>query len=60
MLSYSHLMRAYEVADYRAFATSAMREATNGNEIVKQIKEIAGIELEIIDGKKEAEIIFQI
>ena len=51
------LMKAYEVENYKAFATSAMREASNGQEIADRIRLNTGINIEIIDGKKEASII---
>ena len=56
--AYKHLMDVYEVVDYRACATSAMREAENRKEILDEIKEETGIKLEIIDGDEEAELIF--
>lgn len=56
--AYKHLLEAHEVVDYRGCATSAMREAKNGDEIIHQIKEETGINIEIIDGKEEAEIIY--
>ena len=37
MKSYRHLMKIYDVADYRACATSAMRDAVNGKDIIKMI-----------------------
>lgn len=58
MIAFKHLMAAYQPLDYLACATSAMREAKNGDGVVKAIKEQSGIELSIIDGKKEADIIF--
>jgi exopolyphosphatase/guanosine-5'-triphosphate,3'-diphosphate pyrophosphatase len=58
MIAFKHLMLVHDVTDYRACATSAMREAANGNELVNQIKKQAGINIEIIDGKTEAEIIY--
>jgi exopolyphosphatase/guanosine-5'-triphosphate,3'-diphosphate pyrophosphatase len=48
----------YEVEAIRACATSAMREARNGLEIQQKIKEDTGVDIEIIDGDEEAEIIF--
>jgi len=45
------------VQNYRACATSAMREANNGNEVINLIAEKAGIRVEVIDGKQEAAII---
>lgn len=57
MKAFKHLMMVNEVERYMACATSAMREAGNGDEVVRLIKEQSGIEIEIIDGKKEATII---
>lgn len=59
MLSFAHLMRTFNVKDYRACATSAMREATNGAEVVEYIKEQSGIDIEIITGIEEAKTIFE-
>lgn len=38
MKSYSNLMKIYDVQDYRACATSAMRDARNGKDIIKRIE----------------------
>ena len=57
MTAYNLLMKVHKVQSYKAFATSAMREAYNGNEVVEIIKNKADINIEIIDGKKEAAII---
>jgi exopolyphosphatase/guanosine-5'-triphosphate,3'-diphosphate pyrophosphatase len=58
MHAFRGLMDVYKVGDYRAYATSAMREAKNGEAVVKQIREEANINLEIIHGQKEAKIIY--
>ncbi len=42
-----------------AFATSAIREANNGGEFVERIKKQFDITIEIIDGNREAELIFK-
>lgn len=57
MKAYFHLMRVHGVEKYMGCATSAMREASNGEEVASLIREQAGINIEIIDGKKEAAII---
>ena len=57
MKAFSLLMKVHKVEQYKAFATSAMREAYNGREVVEIIKKKADIKIEIIDGKKEAAII---
>ena len=58
MHAFRNLMDVYKVVDYRACATSAMREAKNGAEVVKRIKEEAAVDLEIIHGEVEAKIIY--
>ncbi|KPM30539.1 Ppx/GppA-like phosphatase [Croceitalea dokdonensis DOKDO 023] len=57
MSAFKHLIDLYEVQDYYAVATSAMREASNGELIQKQIKEEVGLNIHIINGKKEARIL---
>jgi exopolyphosphatase / guanosine-5'-triphosphate,3'-diphosphate pyrophosphatase len=57
MKAFSLLMKVNKVEKYKACATSAMREANNGAEIVQLIKKKTDIKIEIIDGKKEASII---
>ena len=57
MKAYSSLMEIYEVTAWRACATSAMRDAENGAELVEKIYEKTGIKIEIIDGKEEARLI---
>ena len=57
MTAFKLLMKSYDVEKYMACATSAMREATNGATVVAQIKEQCKVDIEIIDGKKEAAII---
>jgi exopolyphosphatase/guanosine-5'-triphosphate,3'-diphosphate pyrophosphatase len=57
MKAYKLLMKVHKVEHYKACATSAMREADNNREIVEIIQRDADIEIDIIDGKKEASII---
>ncbi len=58
MQAFKLLMEVHGVEDYKACATSAMREASNGKFVVDKIVESTGIKIDIIDGKKEAAIIF--
>ena len=58
MIAFKHLIAVHEVISYRACATSAMREALNSEHIVSRIFTESGIKLEIINGKREAEIIY--
>lgn len=57
MKAYKLLMKVHKVEQYKACATSAMREADNSREIVEIIQREADIDIDIIDGKKEASII---
>jgi len=57
MKAFKLLMKVYKVEKYKACATSAMREAYNGKEVVEIIKQKSDIEVDIIDGKVEAAII---
>ncbi|MDB5005890.1 MAG: Guanosine-5-triphosphate,3-diphosphate pyrophosphatase [Mucilaginibacter sp.] len=58
MQAFQNLMEVYKVNSYLAYATSAMREAKNGAEVVKRVKDEANVEIEIIHGQKEAGIIY--
>lgn len=59
MLVFSNLMKIYKVDHYRACATSAMRDAKNGKEIIKQVKKTSDIDIEIITGDQEAALVFE-
>ena len=58
MKAYKQLMKIYDVVDYRACATSAMRDARNGKDITRQIARKTGIRVDIIDGQEEAHIVY--
>lgn len=58
MLAFKYLMKANDVLHYKGCATSAMREASNGPQIIKRIKEKTGINIGIINGNSEAHLIF--
>jgi len=57
MQAFGLLMKSHGIEKYKACATSAMREAKNGVEVVEKIKAKTGVEIEIIDGNHEAAII---
>lgn len=57
MLAFRLLMKTHGIKRFRACATSAMREASNGIEIAENIEKSTGISINIIDGKDEAAII---
>ena len=58
MKSYRQLMKIYGVECFRACATSAMRDALNGDEIIREIKKKTDIQIEIISGQEEAQIVY--
>lgn len=57
--AFSALLKVYEVEHYIACATSAMRDASNSKEIIKEIKSETGIKIEVITGDLEAAIIYE-
>jgi exopolyphosphatase/guanosine-5'-triphosphate,3'-diphosphate pyrophosphatase len=57
--AFSALMKVYEVDHYIACATSAMRDASNSKEIIKEIKADTDIKIDVITGDLEAEIIYE-
>jgi len=57
MKAFRLLMEVAGVEEYRACATSAMREASNGEGIIEKIKNEAGVTIDLINGKQEAAII---
>ena len=58
MKAYRQLMKVYDVNIYRACATSAMRDAKNGKEVLKSIEKGAGIKIEIISGDEESQMVY--
>ena len=57
MTAFKLLMKTHNIKRYRACATSAMREASNGREIAERIEKESGLYINIIDGNDEAAII---
>ena len=55
MKAFRQLMKIYEVTDYRACATSAMRDARNGKKVIDKILKDSDINIEIINGQEEAQ-----
>ncbi len=58
MKAYRQLIKIYSVDELRACATSAMRDAENGKELIEKIDDETGIKIEIIAGEEEARIVY--
>jgi exopolyphosphatase/guanosine-5'-triphosphate,3'-diphosphate pyrophosphatase len=58
MAAFQHLISVFRPKAVRACATSAMRDSGNGAKVVAEINEKTGLQLEVIDGKQEADLIF--
>lgn len=56
--TFSEQMAGLKVKRYRAVATSAVRESTNGEELVSRAREEIGLELEKISGSEEARLVY--
>lgn len=46
------------VEDLLAFATSALREATNGDDVLRRVRDRTGVALHVLDGADEARLTF--
>lgn len=64
MLMMKHMLKAFkqimklnQVDDYRACATSAMRDAENGKKVLNKLRKSTGIDIEIINGREEARLL---
>ena len=59
MKAYQHLLKVYEIEHIKACATSAMRDAANSEDIIRKVKLETGIEIKIISGDEEANMIYE-
>lgn len=57
MKGFRQFMQLYNVEQFRACATSAMRDAENGKKVMRHIEKETGIKLEIIPGAEEAQLL---
>jgi exopolyphosphatase/guanosine-5'-triphosphate,3'-diphosphate pyrophosphatase len=57
--AFRHLINAYKVDAVKACATSAMRDASNATEVLAIIKNETGLEVEVISGDTEANLIYE-
>ena len=57
MSAYKLLIDLYEVDDYFACATSALRESENGQHMIKEVDQLFGLKIHLISGDEEAQMI---
>jgi exopolyphosphatase/guanosine-5'-triphosphate,3'-diphosphate pyrophosphatase len=55
---YLDLARTYGATAIRCCGTSALRDARNRDQVVREISEAVGLEVEILTGKREAELTY--
>jgi len=58
MQGFAHIMTAFGVLEFKACATSAMRDAANGPELTRAIRARSGIQVNIISGQQEADLVY--
>ncbi|MEZ4799980.1 MAG: exopolyphosphatase [Flavobacteriales bacterium] len=58
MKAFWYLMDVHDIEYYRACATSAMREAKNKRQVIKKVRDESNVEIEILSGDDEANLIF--
>ncbi len=59
MLAFKNLLEVHGIEDWRACATSAMREAENREEVRAEVWKTSGVDINIIEGEEEADLIFE-
>ncbi len=57
--TYRGIIEEHQATDVRAFATSAVRSSKNGKDFVDKIKQETGIQVNVISGIEEAELIYE-
>lgn len=57
--NHMEIINKYEAEEIRAFATSAIRNASNGEEFVEEVKQRFGFRVSVIPGEREAELIYK-
>ena len=57
LISFKYIMRVHKVQEYQIYATSALRESRNSSSVILKVKKATGLNINIINGLKEAKII---
>ncbi len=58
LVEFKSIITAYDTSKVFAFATSAIRGADNGLAFVEEVRKMTGIEINVISGEEEADLIF--
>jgi len=56
---YKSIMDEYKVSDYKLFGTAGLRKAINSSDFRDEVKQQFGLEVDVIKGDKEAELIYR-
>lgn len=59
MVSHKKTLKVYNISKILAVGTAALRDATNGAAFIKECKRKTGITIDLIDGNREAELIYK-
>lgn len=59
MVAFENIMNIYRVVEYKICATSAIRDAGNGNEIISEIEKHTGLHVDVLSGDEEAMLIYR-
>ena len=57
LISFKYTMKVHGVEHYQIYATSALRDSKNSDDVIKQIYDLTGMKIKLIDGLKEAKVI---
>lgn len=56
--AFRHLMKAYDVKEYRACATSALRDAENRRKVLRESERKSGLQIDLISGEEESALVY--
>lgn len=59
IIQYQQVCEIYKVEYAKAFATSALRNAVNGQDFIRETASVSNFDIELIDGEREAELIYK-
>ncbi|MDA0945786.1 MAG: hypothetical protein RLZZ314_343 [Bacteroidota bacterium] len=59
MRAFWYLLDVHDVEWFHAFATSAMRDANNADEVIRKVKKASNVDIRVISGDEEAELIYR-